>query len=182
MTHRLENNINRLVDSLMTDYGLGRDIDSINPFSHPHKKTVVELIEKLRSIIYPGIFRSSSYKYYTIRNHISMLMEDVLYNLIEQISAVLKYTDEVPEFAFREKVRGGLTGYAQVYGKYNTTALDKLKLDISYITNYSLMLDVQIILETIKVIFQKESTEGFSEEQKEKIQKKELKEEKEKKE
>lgn len=98
----------------------------------------------------------------------------------ERVEHVLKYTDEVPEFAFREKVRGGLTGYAQVYGKYNTTALDKLKLDISYITNYSLMLDVQLILETIKVIFQKESTEGFSEEQKEKIQKKELKEEKEK--
>ena len=94
MEHRLEGRINSLVGSLMDDYALGRDIDSINPFSHPHKKTVVELIEKIRCIIYPGIFRNSSYRYYTIRNHISMLMEDVLYNLIAQISVVLKYTEE----------------------------------------------------------------------------------------
>ena len=62
-------------------------------------------------------------------------------------------------------MKGGLTGYAQVYGKYNTTALDKLKLDLMYITNYSLLLDVQIIFETVKILFQKESTEGFSEAQ-----------------
>ena len=62
-------------------------------------------------------------------------------------------------------MKGGLTGYAQVYGKYNTTALDKLKLDLTYIMNYSIILDVQIIFETVKILFQKESTEGFSEEQ-----------------
>lgn len=75
-----------------------------------------------------------------------------------------QYTKDVPEFRFRLKVKGGLTGYAQVYGKYNTTPLDKLKLDMIYIMNYSLLLDVQVIFETIKVLFQKESTEGFSEE------------------
>ena len=69
-----------------------------------------------------------------------------------------------PEFSFRSKVKGGLTGYAQVYGKYNTTALDKLKLDLIYIMNYSLLLDIQIIFETVKILFRKESTEGFSEE------------------
>ena len=68
------------------------------------------------------------------------------------------------EWALRLKVKGGLTGYAQVYGKYNTTALDKLKLDLYYITNYSLVLDILIIFETIKIIVRKESTEGFSEE------------------
>ena len=94
----------------------------------------------------------------------------------ERVEHVIKYKDEVPEFVLREKVRGGLTGYAQVYGKYNTTALDKLKLDISYITNYSIILDVQIILETLKVIFWRESTEGFSDEQKKKIQEKEIQE------
>ena len=75
-----------------------------------------------------------------------------------------KYTMEVPEWPLRLKVKGGLTGYAQVYGKYNTTALDKLKLDLFYITNYSLVLDIQIIFETIKIILRKESTEGFTEE------------------
>ena len=74
-----------------------------------------------------------------------------------------KYCSEIPEFAFRTKVKGGLTGYAQVYGKYNTTAYDKLKLDLMYIENYSLALDLRIILMTVKVIFMKTSTEGFIE-------------------
>ncbi len=82
----------------------------------------------------------------------------------ERLEHVEAYKKEVPEFVFREKVKGGLTGYAQVYGKYNTTALDKLKLDLIYITNYSFLMDVQIIFETVKVIFNKESTEGFHEE------------------
>ncbi len=73
------------------------------------------------------------------------------------------YSKDIPEWTLRLKVKGGLTGYAQVYGKYNTTALDKLKLDLFYITNYSLVLDIQIIFETLKIILRKESTEGFSE-------------------
>ena len=81
----------------------------------------------------------------------------------ERVEHVEMYTKEIPEFTFRLKVKGGLTGYAQVYGKYNTTALDKLKLDLMYIENYSLLLDLQIIFETVKILFQKESTEGFSE-------------------
>ena len=81
----------------------------------------------------------------------------------ERWEHVEKYTEEIPEFSFRHKVKGGLTGYAQVYGKYNTSALDKLKLDLEYITNYSLLLDFQIVFETVKILFQKESTEGFSE-------------------
>jgi lipopolysaccharide/colanic/teichoic acid biosynthesis glycosyltransferase len=78
----------------------------------------------------------------------------------ERYEHVIKYTQDIPEFKFREKVKGGLTGYAQVYGKYNTSALDKLKLDLTYIANYSVLLDFQIIFETIKILFQKESTEG----------------------
>ena len=79
----------------------------------------------------------------------------------ERYEHVQKYTNDIPEFKFREKVKGGLTGYAQVYGKYNTTALDKLKMDLTYIANYSFLLDLQIIFETVKILFQKESTEGF---------------------
>jgi len=82
----------------------------------------------------------------------------------ERFEFVEKYSQEIPEFTFRHKVKGGLTGYAQVYGKYNTSALDKLKLDMIYITNYSLLLDAQILFETLKILFQKESTEGFQEE------------------
>ncbi len=79
----------------------------------------------------------------------------------ERVEHVRKYAEEVPEFVLRLKVKGGLTGYAQVYGKYNTTPLDKLKLDLMYIENYSLMLDFKLILMTVRVLFQKESTEGF---------------------
>lgn len=82
----------------------------------------------------------------------------------ERYEHVEKYTRDIPEFKYREKVKGGLTGYAQVYGKYNTTALDKLKLDLTYITNYSLLLDFQIMFETVKILFMKESTEGFDSE------------------
>ena len=81
----------------------------------------------------------------------------------ERVEHVQIYTEMIPEFAFRNKVKGGLTGYAQVYGKYNTSALDKLKLDLVYITNFSLVLDFQIIMETLKILFSKESTEGFTE-------------------
>ena len=74
------------------------------------------------------------------------------------------YLVDMPEFIYRTKVKAGLAGYAQVYGKYNTSALDKLKLDLTYIANYSVLLDFQIIFETIKILFQKESTEGFDSE------------------
>lgn len=67
---------------------------------------------------------------------------------------------EIPEFPYRLQVKAGLTGYAQVYGKYNTTAYDKLKLDLTYIRNYSLLLDLKLIIMTPKIMLLKESTEG----------------------
>ena len=72
--------------------------------------------------------------------------------------------EEIPEFRQRLKVRAGLTGYAQVYGKYNTTSYDKLKLDLYYIRKYSFWLDLKLILMTPKVMLLKESTEGVKEE------------------
>ena len=74
-----------------------------------------------------------------------------------------KYTGELPEFRLRSRMRGGLTGYAQVYGKYNTSPRDKLALDLIYIENWSLLLDLKILLLTIQVCLKKESTEGFDE-------------------
>jgi len=75
------------------------------------------------------------------------------------------YTKQMPEFALRLKVRGGLTGYAQVFGKYNTTPEDKLKLDLLYINQRSVLLDLKLILYTIKIMFVPESTEGFEEDE-----------------
>ena len=71
--------------------------------------------------------------------------------------------ESMPEFSYRLKVKAGLTGYAQVMGKYNTTPYDKLKLDLAYIENYSLMLDIKLILMTVKILFVPESTEGVKE-------------------
>ena len=72
-----------------------------------------------------------------------------------------EYCKDIPEFPYRLKVRGGLTGYAQIYGKYNTSAYDKLRLDLMYIENYSLLLDIKLIILTLRIIFSKESTEGI---------------------
>lgn len=82
----------------------------------------------------------------------------------ERVEYVKAYTKELPEFALRSRMQGGLTGYAQVYGKYNTSPYDKLVMDLNYIENWSLLLDVKLILLTIKVCLKKESTEGFEEE------------------
>ncbi len=70
-------------------------------------------------------------------------------------------TKNIPEFEYRLKVKAGLTGYAQIYGKYCTTSYDKLKLDLTYIRNYSIWMDIKLIFMTPKVLFMKESTEGF---------------------
>lgn len=83
----------------------------------------------------------------------------------ERPEIALEYEKSIPEFSFRLKVKAGLTGYAQVYGKYNTTPYDKLKLDLTYIEHYSLWLDFKLILMTMKVIFQKENTEGVDADQ-----------------
>lgn len=78
----------------------------------------------------------------------------------ERPELIEKYKEIMPEFSYRLKVKAGLTGYAQVYGKYNTTVYDKLKLDLMYIENYSLLLDIRIIFQTVKVVFMPDSTEG----------------------
>lgn len=72
-----------------------------------------------------------------------------------------QYKEVIPEFDFRLKVKAGLTGYAQVYGKYNTTPYDKLKLDLTYIENYTFWLDIKLMFLTFKILFQKENTEGI---------------------
>lgn len=78
----------------------------------------------------------------------------------ERPSIAAQYEKTLPEFHYRLKVKAGLTGYAQVYGKYNTKPYDKLKLDLTYIENYSLLLDLQLVAATVKILFQRENTEG----------------------
>ena len=78
----------------------------------------------------------------------------------ERPEIAAQYEKEIPEFDLRLQVKAGLTGYAQVYGKYNTTPLDKLKLDLIYIAQRSVLFDLRILFYTVKIIFIPESTEG----------------------
>lgn len=78
----------------------------------------------------------------------------------ERPEIAAQYEKEIPEFDLRLQVKAGLTGYAQVYGKYNTTPLDKLKLDLIYIAQRSVLFDLRILFYTVKIIFIPESSEG----------------------
>lgn len=83
----------------------------------------------------------------------------------ERPEIIEQYLEVMPEFAYRMKVKAGLAGYAQVYGKYNTTPYDKLKLDLCYIEHYSVWLDLKLMLLTLKVLFTPDATEGVKDEQ-----------------
>lgn len=76
---------------------------------------------------------------------------------------VEQFTEEMPEYPLRHCVKAGLTGYAQVHGKYNTSARDKLKYDLLYINSYSLTLDIKLIMQTLNILLRKSSTEGVKE-------------------
>jgi len=71
-----------------------------------------------------------------------------------------EYEEIYPSFAFRTKVKAGITGFAQIYGQYNTNPEDKLFLDIMYIETFSIIEDIKLMLQTLRVLFQGSSTEG----------------------
>ena len=75
---------------------------------------------------------------------------------------VEKYIEEMPEYAYRHNVKPGITGLAQVYGRYNTTPFDKLVYDLMYIQRCNILTDLTIIIQTVKVLFTKSATEGTS--------------------
>lgn len=83
----------------------------------------------------------------------------------EMLENVDRYTREVPEFRYRQQMKAGLTGLAQIEGKYNTTPKDKAMLDLMYIENFSLSYDFKLMLRTLTVFFRRDSTEGFGDKQ-----------------
>ena len=89
MNH-FEKQIEGVVDRILEDYRLDREIDQMDIFRHPDRDVVVELITKLRRIIFPGYFRDKNYHIYNAKHNLSMLIEDVMFNLQNQISLVLK--------------------------------------------------------------------------------------------
>jgi serine O-acetyltransferase len=92
--HKLENDINDLTKSILADYEGDRTIDEVKAYDHPENDVIVNIIESLRRIIFPGYFRNKSYRVYTVRNNVSMILEDVIFKLIKQISIVLRYDDK----------------------------------------------------------------------------------------
>ena len=84
----------------------------------------------------------------------------------EMIKNVKNYTEELPEFRYRLRVKAGLTGYAQISGKYNTTPRDKLIMDMMYIEQFSILRDIQLILQTAVVLLKSDSTEAFGKKKK----------------
>lgn len=84
----------------------------------------------------------------------------------ERPEIIKDYSKQFPAFKYRLKMKAGLTGYAQIYGKYNTTFKDKVKMDLIYIMRYSILLDIQLIFATIKTVFMKNSTEGIDQDRK----------------
>lgn len=79
----------------------------------------------------------------------------------EMVENVTRYKAELPDFVYREKMKAGLTGYAQIEGKYNTSPEDKLMLDLMYIESFSIWLDIKLLFRTLTVFFRSDSTEGF---------------------
>ena len=90
----------------------------------------------------------------------------------ERVEHVDEYVKEIPEFRYLLSVKGGLIGYAQVFGKYNTSAHDKLLLDLMYIETQSILMDIKMVLLTARTVFQPESTEGFDQEAQQKMNEK----------
>lgn len=81
----------------------------------------------------------------------------------ERPEIAAQYCEEMPEFSLRLQAKAGLTGYAQIYGKYNTTPYDKLVMDLMYIAHPSIVEELKIMFATVKILFMPESTEGVSE-------------------
>ena len=83
----------------------------------------------------------------------------------EMLANVFNYTSVLPEFEYRLRVKAGITGHAQIAGKYNTSPKDKLILDLTYIEEYSFWLDIKLLFQTLIVLFKKDSTEAFHREE-----------------
>lgn len=100
----IENEISGIVKNILEDYEKARAIDKIDTFNQPDKQMIVDIVQKLLRIVYPGYFRDRKYKIYNLNNKISMLIEDVMFNLNRQIAVALRYRPDF-EKAWEEHIR-----------------------------------------------------------------------------
>ena len=95
----IEQQIEGVVDAILEDYRGGRDIDVMESFRQPDKDAIIDVIEKLRRIVFPGYFREKNYRTYNAKHNLSMLIEDVMYNLSSQIALVFQENQRTEEDA-----------------------------------------------------------------------------------
>lgn len=93
MERKIEREINGLVGEILDDYKKARSIDNINIFDQADKEVVIDILSKLRQIIFPGYFKNKAYRIYTAKNNLTMLLEDVFYHLNKQVMIVLRYDE-----------------------------------------------------------------------------------------
>ena len=99
----MESQVEGIVDTILEDYRNGREIDKIDHFCHPDKDIVIDMISKLLRIVYPGSTREKAYRIYNARHNLSMLIEDVMYNLNKQLTLLFK--PELGDAAASEKAQ-----------------------------------------------------------------------------
>ena len=109
----IANQIENVVDTILRDYQQDRSIDKMDLFRHPDKDVIIDMITKLLQIIYPGYFRDKRLRIYTARHNLSMLIEDVMYNLNKQITLVLE-TSMAPDSAEAEAQRISLEFFGRI--------------------------------------------------------------------
>ena len=101
----IEQQIEGIVDTILEDYLCGRDIDRIEPFKHPDKDVIIDIIGKLRRIVFPGYFKEKTYRIYNAKHNLSMLIEDVMFHLNREIGLVLQEQERAQDIClafFRE--------------------------------------------------------------------------------
>ena len=112
--NEFEKKIEGVVDQILEDYRHDREIDQMDIFRHPDRDVVVELITKLRRIIFPGYFRDKNYHIYNAKHNLSMLIEDVMFNLSNQISLVLQGGGMEPDQAMEQAQGYSLAFFEQI--------------------------------------------------------------------
>lgn len=100
--------LQQVTQAILADYRLDRDIDKMELFQKPEADVVVQLLEKLRRILFPGYFREKNYRMYHVEANLSLLTEDVLYNLAKQLGRIYEGQGEEPEAAMRHAQEVGL--------------------------------------------------------------------------
>ena len=113
---QFQQKIEAVVDAIMEDYRSGRDIDRIDSFVRPDKDSIIEIIEKLRRIVFPGYFRDKSYRIYNAKHNLSMLIEDVMFHLNRQLSLVYQSTGESQEQAEKHAQEVSLSFFREIPG------------------------------------------------------------------